>query len=879
MSNPFSKLLRFSRIEMNLKLIILTGGLTLLLATAVKCWYKCREQKFCDQLRNRTASNFMLKLSSKLSRSLIGKLVNKDTNKHFDFFLTALAGGKFSIYINDPINPRRQVNDSLSDMPVETDMVVNVNPLDVGELVLVEFEDIKINLFTDPFNLTVHRDGKAVIKVNSGQLLTFEEDPGTAIALDFAFPQALRAYGLPEHADNLALKTTTTKGSEPYRLYNIDRYGYEVHSTQALYGSIPVLFGPGVQISAGIFWLNSAQTFVDITNNEDGVDSYFMSESGALEAYILTGPTLRDCVKQYANLTGVAPLPPMFSLGHHQSRYSYMSQQEILDVCNKFDANKFPLDVIWMDIDYTNKKMYFTWDPKSFPNPDSMLNSLNRQGRKAVAIIDPHIKRERGYFVFEECESKGYFVKNPNGTSYRASCWPGLSSWIDFLNPEALTYYSTLISDFTKRKNLHIWNDMNEPSIFEVKEQAMDGNCVHYEGWRHRDVHNQYGFYQTIGTYQGLMERGNNKLRPFILTRSFFCWISKICGSLDWGQCSFMGTSEDFHTYDIDRGPMCSYLDLELTLGALLTTLMKNCFKDGIRLVLGTPFFRAHSDTKTKRREPYLFDNKVQIVIRKALQQRYKHLVYWYTLFWEHYSTGEPVVRSLSYQYPTDINTLDIDNEFLIGNDILVHPITDESSTNVTVYLPGGKLEIWYNIDCFNNTYRGVGLYTFPVTLDTVPVFYRGGSIIPTKQTTRSTSVYMKTDPITLLVFLDKNNNASGNIYDDDQVSFDYLKSKYTYVKFIFKNNTLYNEIINNDASYGQETIINCINIYGMNSTIRQAQIATNRDNGQKQSEQNIFQNMFVRDVALQNNAIVIDKLHLDIRYEFEIKFMENISE
>lgn len=304
MGNPFSKSMSpFSRTEMNLKFIILTGGLTLLLITAARCWYKCKELKFCDRLRNRTPSNFALKLSSKLNCSLIGKLVNKDTDKHFDFFLTALAGGKFSIYINDPINFRHQVNDSLTEMPLETDMKVNVNLLDVGELVLVEFEDTKINLFTDPFNLTVYHEGKEIVKINSRQLLTFEEDPEAPVALDFNFPRALRAYGLPEHAERLVLRTTTN-GSEPYRLYNIDRYGYEANSTQALYGSVPVLFGVGTEATTGIFWLNSAQTFVDITNKEVGIDSYFMSESGALEVFVFAGPTLRDCVKQYANLTG-----------------------------------------------------------------------------------------------------------------------------------------------------------------------------------------------------------------------------------------------------------------------------------------------------------------------------------------------------------------------------------------------------------------------------------------------------------------------------------------------------------------------------------------------------------------------------------------------
>ncbi|KAJ8977591.1 hypothetical protein NQ317_018359 [Molorchus minor] len=148
----------------------------------------------------------------------------------------------------------------------------------------------------------------------------------------------------------------------------------------------------------------------------------------------------------------VAPLPQMFALGYHQSRYSYMSQDEILEINRKFEENKIPVDAIWLDIDYTNRKTYFTWNPETFSNPNRMLDYLNGRGRKAVAIIDPHIKREDGYFVFDECESNGYFVKNQNGSSFQAPCWPGVSSWIDFFNPDALYYYSTLISDFAQKK-------------------------------------------------------------------------------------------------------------------------------------------------------------------------------------------------------------------------------------------------------------------------------------------------------------------------------------------------------------------------------------------------------------------------------------------
>ncbi|KAJ8934325.1 hypothetical protein NQ314_013365 [Rhamnusium bicolor] len=735
-------------------------------------------------------------------------------------------------------------------MPAEIDMIVNVDLLDVGERVFVSFGDIKIVLFTDPFNLTAFRDGREIVIINSRQLLTFEEHPNTEVALDFIFPHALRAYGLPEHAEKLSLRTTTN-GSEPYRLYNIDRAGYEVNSPQGLYGSIPVLYALGKNITVGVFWQNSAQTFVDITNNETGIETYFMSES-------------------------VAPLPQMFSLGHHQSRYSYMSQDEVVDVCNKFDENNFPLDVIWLDIDYTDKKKYFTWDPKTFSEPDSMLDSLNRKGKKTVAVIDPHIKREEGYFVFDECEEKGYFVQNDNGTTFEATCWPGLSSWIDFFNPNARNFYSSLIAEFAKNENLHIWNDMNEPSIFEAEEQAMDASCVHYDNWTHQDVHNQYGFYQTMGTYVGLLER-SYKLRPFILTRSFFAGSQRFAAH--W-------TGDNVASWEHLKISIPMILTEALAglsfvgadVGGFTTDPTEELLQRWYQTGAWYPFFRAHSAVQTKRREPYLFNEEIKTRIRNALQQRYKHLTYWYTLFWEHYKTGEPVIRPLSYYYVEDVNTLDTDDEFLVGANILVHPVTDESAKNVTVYFPGGENELWYNIHDFNTTYGGTGLVNLSVTLDTVPVFYKGGSIIPIKQVPRNSSAYMKNDPITLLVFLDKQMNATGNIYDDDQISFDYLENKYTYVNFKFTNNTLSNEIIDKDARYNRPTILTSIMIYGLNIDIGQVYISKDTTTRSKDGIRISidFQNMYVCGVTKNNKTLTIDNLNLDIRDQFIIKFDEN---
>lgn len=224
-------------------------------------------------------------------------------------------------------------------------------------------------------------------------------------------------------------------------------------------------------------------------------------------------------------ITGVAPLPQYWALGYHQSRYSYESIEDVETVVAEFDNNDFPLDAMWLDIDCTEDYKYFTWNKENFGDPLGLQETLDKTGRKLIAIVDPHFAVDDNYFVYSEAKQNNYFVMNPNGTIYEGSCWPGTSSWIDFFNPEARAYYSSLFAydRFEGTTNvLHVWNDMNEPAVFNGYENSFPKEVVHYGGWTHRDVHNQFGFYQAMGTYQGLYDRANGEERPFLLSRSHF---------------------------------------------------------------------------------------------------------------------------------------------------------------------------------------------------------------------------------------------------------------------------------------------------------------------------------------------------------------------
>lgn len=400
-----------------------------------------------------------------------------------------------------------------------------------------------------PFKIDFYQKEVLVLTVNGKGLMRFEhlrtkpdnpdpnEDPGSweetfgdfvdskpngpeAVALDFTFPESEILFGIPEHADTFALKTTV--GDEPYRLYTLDVPYYDLESRKPTYGAVPVIYGHGAKKTAGVFWQNSADTFVDI---HDAKTSHFMSEAGIIDVFVLLGPTPKEVFAQYTDLTGVAGLPQLFSLAYHQSRWNYLTQEEVIDVVDKFDANSIQLDTIWLDIEYTDGKRYFTWNKTAFSEPLEMMKNLSSTGRHLTFIIDPHIKADEEYFFYSNNSARGFFIKDKNGADYKGDCWPGLSSYADFFNDEARSYYADqyLLENFAENSvETGIWNDMNEPAVFDGPEKTMPKDNIHFGGWEHRNVHNQYAHMQTMGTFDGLMRRGSGKLRPFILTRAFF---------------------------------------------------------------------------------------------------------------------------------------------------------------------------------------------------------------------------------------------------------------------------------------------------------------------------------------------------------------------
>ncbi|KAJ7062400.1 glycosyl hydrolases family 31-domain-containing protein [Mycena amicta] len=270
-----------------------------------------------------------------------------------------------------------------------------------------------------------------------------------SLSIDVSFPNHGTIYGIPQHATTLALPTTTGDSAtftEPYRLWNSDVFEYIASSPMSLYGSIPVLHAHSANCTVGIFHAVGSETWINVSHPTDkSTKTHWTSESGILDIFLMPGPTPDETFAQYARLTGIPVLPPHWSLGYHQYRWNYISSDDVRTVQKRFDEEDMPVDVFWLDIEYSEEHNYFIWEQKSFPDPVEMTNDVAAVGRKMVVIIDPHLKRTSNYLAFQEASDRKVLVKPASGEGeYEGWCWSGSSSWIDFFNPNAWDWWKDL---------------------------------------------------------------------------------------------------------------------------------------------------------------------------------------------------------------------------------------------------------------------------------------------------------------------------------------------------------------------------------------------------------------------------------------------------
>ena len=546
--------------------------------------------------------------------------------------------------------------------------------------------------------------------------------------------------------------------------------------TDPVYQSIPFFLGMKDGKFYGIFFDNTYRTSFDMGKQSERYYS-FGADGGEIDYYFFYGPSPKKILGRFTELTGRMHLPPKWALGYQQCRWSYYPEARVREIAENFRSRKIPCDVIYLDIDYMDGFRCFTWNKKNFPDPKKMTSDLAAEGFKLVTIIDPGIKNDSSYWVYKEGAKGNDFVRNKDGSTFIGPVWPGDCAFPDFANADARQWWGTLYSGLVSVGIRGFWNDMNEPSVFDVPSKTFPLDAAHnVDGVAatHAEIHNVYGMEMARGTYEGLRKLKPNE-RPFVLTRAGFAGTQRY-------SAAWTGDNVSSWEHLAMAIPMCLNFGLSgqpfvgPDIGGFIGTPTGELYARWLQYGALLPLCRSHSVRGSINKEPWAFGEEFEQINRKSIELRYQLLPFLYTEFYKSSTTGVPIMRPLVMEFPEDKTTYKLDTQFMIGDNLLVSPVMEAGSTTRTMYLPNGT---WYDF-WTREKLEGGRWIEASAPLDRIPLFVRAGSMIPMQQVVQFTDE-APADPLTFEIFPSK--SADGLCYEDDGISFDYERGDFRIVK------------------------------------------------------------------------------------------------
>jgi alpha-glucosidase len=646
-------------------------------------------------------------------------------------------------------------------------------------------------------------DGRLVVSDLAGKPISADAlDPvkldGHAFTLRKQMPQAEHYYGLGDKTGGL------DRRGKSFVDWNTDAYGFS-SADDPIYKSIPFFIGVGgAGGSYGIFLDNTWRSWFDFGHREEDVLA-FGAPGGPIDYYLIHGPTTAEVVRRYTDLTGRAPLVPRWALGYQQSRYSYMSAAELSGVVARMRAERVPLDVVWLDIDWQDRNRPFTVDRKAFPDMPGLVRDLGRQGVKLVTITDLHVAKAggQGYAPYDTGVQGDRFVKNPDGSPYVAPVWPGDSVFPDFTQAAARDWWGGLFKEQVAWGVAGSWNDMNEPAIFNTPAKTMPLDTRHRIASDdfaprvadHREIHNVYGMQNTRATYDGLRRLAPDE-RAMVMTRASYAGGQRY--AVTW-------TGDNSATWDHLKLSIQQIINLGLSgfsygaadvsgfAGGPGPDLLTRWFEIGAFY----PLFRDHSAKGTPRVEPWVDGPEHLAIRRRFVQERYRLMPYLYALAEHNARTGDPILRPVFYDYPS-ASSLPCDQSwtFTLGRSLLVSPPPNpESPRGYRTCLPeGGWFDYWTGLPAgtplaaagggaiqsatqATGEQRGGGSTVDETPrLAHLPVYVRAGTILPRQGVVQSTA---ETPAGPLLLDVYPGPDCRGELYVDDGHTMAFEKGAY----------------------------------------------------------------------------------------------------
>ncbi|MFV0564989.1 MAG: glycoside hydrolase family 31 protein [Flavobacteriaceae bacterium] len=642
-------------------------------------------------------------------------------------------------------------------------------------------------------------------------------------------------YGLGDKPEHINLK------GRRFENWATDSFAFQ-KNTDPIYKAIPFYTALHSGKAYGIFFDNTFKTHFDFCHERRNITS-FWAQGGEMNYYFFYGPKMTDVVRSYTDLTGTPELPPLWTLGYHQCKWSYYPESKVKEITSKFRKLKIPCDAIYLDIDYMEGFRCFTWSKEYFPNPKQMVKELADDGFKTVVIIDPGIKIDMDYSVFKEGLEKDYFCKRADGPYMKGKVWPGECYFPDFTRPEVREWWAGLFKELIEDFGVKgVWNDMNEPAVMDVPGKSFPPDVRHdYDGnpCSHRKAHNIYGMQMARATYHGL-KRFTYPKRPFVITRSAYSGTQRYTSTwmgdnvATWEHLQIANTQAQ-------RLAMSGFSFAGSDIGGFAEQPNGELYTRWIQLGAFHPFFRTHSSGDHGEQEPWSFDPEVTNIVRKFIELRYQLLPYIYTTFYQYAQDNIPMLKSLVLFDQDDMQTHHRTDEFVCGNHLLVCPVNEPNSKGRRMYIPRG---LWYNF-WDKTTVEGGREMWVDADLDSMPIFIKAGAVIP-KYPVQQFVGEKNIDQLTLGVYY-KEGKEDSELYEDANDGYDYTKGRYNLKKFNLegKENKLIIRV-NKRGQFDPSYSTIKVNVFGLPFEVKSIRV----DN----------EEVSLSDVSFSNNSLVVSR-------------------
>ncbi len=657
----------------------------------------------------------------------------------------------------------------------ESFAVVNENPENIGEI-QVESQESAYEIFTDRLRIRVNKHPFSLQFFDEYQKLLLGDyadqghaSEGQAVVARKVLRDDEQFFGLGEKSGGL------NRRGKKFKMWNSDKPCYST-SEDPLYKSIPFFMS---NYRYGVFFDNTFKSEFDFGSVSDAYYS-FSAPGGELLYYFIHGSDYKEIISGYTKLTGQPIMPPKWAFGFSQCRGLLTREDLTRDIAAGFRDRNIPCDIIFQDIGWTQHLQDFKWRQGNYQNPKQMLDDLSQRGFKVVVSQDPVISQQNSR-QWREADSLEYFTSDKRtGKTYDMPWpWGGNCGVVDFTNPRVADWWGALqqrpIDD-----GIHgFWTDMGEPAW--SNEESTERLNMKHDAGMHDEIHNVYGLvWDKVVTEQ--FEKRNPNRRIFQMTRSGYAGLqrytfgwsgdsgngnnvldgwSRLANQVQIAQSAGMGLipfwSCDISGYcgDIrDHGELAELYVRWLQFGVF------------------NPISRAHHEGNNAA-EPWLFGAEAEALSRKAIELKYQLFPYLYSYAREAYDTGVPMIRAMILEYPDDPEAAKAEGQFLLGRELLVAPVVEKGASVKSVYFPEGEWILFHNATV---KYKGGQWVDFPVSLETIPLFVKAGSIIPMMPVMQYIH-QQENYPVTLKLFPRAAGKAMFELYEDDGLTNDYREN------------------------------------------------------------------------------------------------------